>query len=68
MIIVIKKADLACQPFSNLKTACEHFGFVYNTLVRKEFPIDTNEYILHQKKLIKTQKAKNNTANLRDIN
>ena len=61
MVIVINKADLDVQPFSNLKEACKHFGFVYNTLVRKkEYPINLAEYILHKKKLIKTPKRRYN--------
>lgn len=68
MIIVIKKADYSAQPFSNLKTACKHFGLVYNTLVRKEFPIETNEFSIQEKTLIKSVRKKVNTANLRNIN
>ena len=64
MIIVINKADFECQPFSNLKEACKFYDFVYNTLVRKEFPIVLDEYILHQKTIIKTKKSNTNNENL----
>ena len=67
MIIVIKKADYSAQPFSNLKTACKFYDFVYNTLVRKKFPIYVGDYIIQQKTLIKTKKQTND-ANLRNIN
>ena len=61
MIIVINKADLDCQPFSNLKEACRHFGFVYNTLIRrKKYPIILDKFIIHKKKLIKTPKCSYN--------
>ncbi len=64
MIIVIKKADFETQPFSNLKTACKFYDFTYNTLVRKEFPIILDEYIIHQKTLIKSGRKNPNSANL----
>jgi hypothetical protein len=65
MIVVTRKADFDSQPFSDFKTACKFYGFVYNTLVREEFPIDLTDFYIQEKQLIKT-KRKNNTKNLRN--
>jgi hypothetical protein len=64
MIIVIKKADYSCQPFSTLRLAFEvyknEFEYKLGTLEKEKFPIILKDYVIEKRKLIKKKYIKTN--------
>tara|TARA_Y100000389_G_scaffold189672_1_gene213681 strand:- start:53 stop:223 length:171 start_codon:yes stop_codon:yes gene_type:complete len=38
-VIIVTDSDLNAVCFGNLKKACNHFNWVYNTLVQKKLPL-----------------------------
>jgi len=64
MIIVIKKADYSCQPFSTLTLAYEayknEFEYKLGTLEKEKFPIILKHYVLEKRNLIKKKYVKTN--------
>lgn len=64
MIIVIKKADYSCQPFSTLRLAYEayknEFEYKLGTLEKGKFPIFLKDYVLEKRTLIKKKYVRTN--------
>jgi hypothetical protein len=64
MIIVIKKADYSCQPFSTLRLAFEayknEFEYKLGTLEKEKFPVILKDYVLEKRNLIKKKYVKTN--------
>jgi len=64
MIIVIKKADYSCQPFSTLRLAFEayqsEFEYKLGTLEKEKFPIILKHYVIEKRNLIKKKYVKTN--------
>ena len=64
MIIVIKKADYSCQPFSTLRLAYQtyknEFEYKLGTLEKEKFPIILKDYVLEKRTLIKKKYVRTN--------